>query len=566
MSRCRARVAAVLVVIGIIAATIARHAPDAIGEHTVEGEFDGRRAMQSLGAFVGDGAPRDVGSSGHAAARLRLRRALADLGCEIGEQPFHARGWNRTSVAMMNLFVRVRGTSADATLPCVMLSAHYDSVAQGAGAGDNAAGVACALEIIRDFKARPAERDLVVLFPDGEEVGLSGARAFVAEHPLWQQVGAVVNLDARGSDGPVYIFETGRDGETHAAMLASLDLPAHTTSLAREAYERMPNGTDFSVYLRGGRPGFNLAFIGSPRNYHTADDTVANLDPRTVNQMGVSALALVRALAAGASPMLGTAEIAASTATNAPQQRAPAVWFDFFGFALVHWSTWLSHCALAASVITGVVALRVLRRRGSASLLGSLVSAARVAFSLLLATLVGAILSLGLRSSGIVELPWPRDHIWWGDAMLLAVGALYVAIPSRLTARRRQSRRSVTCSDWDAWFGGWAVVAVLAGAIGVIAPGAVHPLLVALVAAALLTVVACRRNASTLSWYSVATGAVALLVWAPLEPSFVDAFGLSLGGFTALRGALVMLAFRPLCDPARAAELSAEQDAQIAAS
>ncbi len=561
MSRCRARVAAVFILAGVIALTIVRHGPEAIVAQSAGGDFDGSRAMQSLRAFVGDGASRDVGSAGHAAAELRLRSALANLDCEVGEQSFHARGWNRTSVPMMNLFVRLRGTSADAALPSVLLSAHYDSVARGEGAGDNAAGVACALEIIRALKARPAERDIVVLFTDGEEVGLYGARAFVTDHPLWNQVGAVVNLDARGSDGPVYIFETGCDGETHAAMLASLDLPAHTTSLAREAYARMPNGTDFSVYLRGGRPGFNLAFIGSPRNYHTADDTVANLDPRTVNQMGVNALALVRALAAGTPPMLSAAEIAECTGTDASQQRISAVWFDFFRFTLVRWPTWVSHCALASSVIAGLIALRALRRRGSASLLGSLFSAVSVALLLLLAILVGAILSLGLKSFGIVEVPWPRDNIWWGDAMLLAVGALYVAMPSRLTARRRQLRRSVTCSDWDAWFGGWAVVAVLAGAIGVIAPGAVHPLLVALVAAALLTVVACRRNASTLSWYSVATGAVALLVWAPLEPAFVDAFGLSLGGFTALRGALVMIAFRPLCDPARAAELPAERSA-----
>ncbi len=552
MSRDRARVAAVFVLLGVIALTVARHAPEAITQPTGEGDFDGSRAMHSLRAFVGDGAPRDTGSPGHLAARARLRGALADLGCEVGEQPFHARGWNRTSVPMMNLFVRVRGTSLDATLPCVLLSAHYDSVAQGAGAGDNAAGVACALEIIRDFKARPAQHDLLVLFADGEEIGLCGARAFVADHPLWNQVGAVVNLDARGSDGPVYIFETGLDGERHAALLASLDLPAHTTSLAREAYARMPNGTDFSVYLRGGRPGFNLAFIGSPRNYHTANDSLDHLDPRTVNQMGVSALALVRALAAGTSPMLHTAEILDWNPSNASALPRPAVWFDLFGFVTLHWTSWVSWCALAGSLITGMIALRVLRRRGSASLLGSLVSAMSLSLSLLLAVATGTVASLALKWAGMVDLPWPHAGVWWGDAMLLALGALTVALPARLIARRRQTRRSVTCSDWDAWLGGWFLIAILASAICAVAPGAVHPLLVPLVAAALLTIVATVRSAKRLDWYSVAAGGVALLIWAPLEPSFADAFGLSLGGFTAVRGALVMIALRPLCDPALA--------------
>jgi len=120
----------------------------------------------------------------------------------------------------------------------------------------------------------------------------------------------VVNLDARGSDGPVYIFETGSHGGAHAAFLSALNVPARTTSLAAEAYRRMPNGTDFSVYMWGGRAGFNLAFIGSPRNYHTAGDTMDALDARTMNQMGTSALALVRALAEGQPPMPSRLEFA----------------------------------------------------------------------------------------------------------------------------------------------------------------------------------------------------------------------------------------------------------------
>lgn len=90
-----------------------------------------------------------------------------------------------------------------------------------------------------------------------------------------------------------------------------------------------------------------------------------------------------------------------------------------------------------------------------------------------------------------------------------------------------------------------ALVAVIAW----FAPGAVHPLLVPIVVAVALTLLALRRRSLSPDWCAVGSGIAAVAMWAPLEPAFADAFGLSLGGFTAVRGALVMIACRPLCDP-----------------
>ena len=62
--------------------------------------------------------------------------------------------------------------------------AHYDSVPSSPGAGDNAASVAAILEAIRALKAGSALRnDLIVLFTDGEELGLLGAKGFVETYP-----------------------------------------------------------------------------------------------------------------------------------------------------------------------------------------------------------------------------------------------------------------------------------------------------------------------------------------------------------------------------------------------
>ena len=140
--------------------------------------------------------------------------------------------------------------------------------------------------------------------------------------------------------------------------------------------------------------------------------------------------------------------------------------------------------------------------------------------------------------------------IWWADAALLLLGAIATLIPSRLVARHRLKRRAIACASWDAWFGGWIAIALLTAAIAWFAPGAVHPLLVPLVTAVIALIIARKKNWLTPDWCACAAGIAALLVWAPLEPTFADAFGLSLGGFTALRGGLIMIAMRPLGDPA----------------
>ena len=550
-TRRRARITMFLCLIGVIALTVFRHFPAQIPATAADTKaFGGDRAIEELRRFVADGTSRAVATAGHDAARQRLRDRVIELGLSFTEQTFFARGWNRTAVEMTNILVRVPGESSDHRPPFVLLSAHYDCVPAGAGAGDNGAGVACALEIMRALVASPAKNDVLVLFTDGEETGLCGARSFALENSNWELVGATVNLDARGSNGPVYIFETGTDGPAHSAMLASLNVPARTTSLAAEAYRRMPNGTDFSVYLRGGRPGFNLAFIGSPRNYHTAQDTIENLDPRTMNQMGTSALAFVRALSSGQSPMPTAAEFAMWTPKTTNQDIGSAVWFDVFGFFVMRWPAWLSDCLVIASIVALFISLRSFRRTSTATLIGAIIGCADVLVGIVIAVIFGTVASLALESSGVIEMPWPIASIWWADAALLLFGAIATRIPSRLIARHRLKRRAGVCASWDAWFGGWIAIALLTAVIAWFAPGAVHPLLVPLVTAVIALIIARKKNWLTPDWCACAAGIAALIVWAPLEPTFADAFGVSLGGFTALRGGLIMIAMRPLGDPA----------------
>ena len=75
----------------------------------------------------------------------------------------------------VNVIGRLRGTMGTSD---VILSAHYDSVSDCAGADDNASGVAGALEAARVLAMGDYENDLVIAFWDQEEVGLIGARSY----------------------------------------------------------------------------------------------------------------------------------------------------------------------------------------------------------------------------------------------------------------------------------------------------------------------------------------------------------------------------------------------------
>ncbi len=153
---------------------------------------------------------------------------------------------------------------ADAA-PAVIVVAHYDhlGVIRGTvhpGADDNASGVAVALAVARDLRRRPVSGRVVWLFTGAEEIGLRGARAFVASPtvPL-DQVRAVYNLDMVGRN----FFESTADRE---AELAAVGLPADP-ALAEAAREAAGSA---GLSLLAIRPGL-LAIAGQD---HRSDDWV----------------------------------------------------------------------------------------------------------------------------------------------------------------------------------------------------------------------------------------------------------------------------------------------------
>ena len=171
-----------------------------------------------------------------------------------------------TTSPPQNILARIKGQGPSGK-KALMLCAHYDSVDEGPGRSDNAAGVAVVLETLRALKAGPPlERDVIVLFTDGEESGLLGARLFVNEHPWAREIGLALNFDARGNSGPSIMFETSDANGWLISQYAEAVQQPLATSLSMDVYKIMPNDSDMTVFKNGGngRPQFRLRRPGSP--------------------------------------------------------------------------------------------------------------------------------------------------------------------------------------------------------------------------------------------------------------------------------------------------------------
>jgi hypothetical protein len=247
-----------------------------------------------------------------------------------------------------NVLARLPGSSNEGA---VLLVAHYDSRPQTAGAGDDASGLAAILETLRALKAgSPLRRDVLVLFSDGEELDLLGARVFVDRHPWAAEVQFVLNFEARGRSGPAVMFESGPGNLELIREFAAAAPHPLANSLSYEIYRRMPNDTDFTVFKREGIAGLNFAFIGSHPAYHTRLDSVDRLDRASLQHQGSYVLALTR--------RLGNLE-------QVERSGADAVYFNPLGHWLLVYSPSIARGLALLLLVLSVVGLVRARRRQS---------------------------------------------------------------------------------------------------------------------------------------------------------------------------------------------------------
>lgn len=509
-SRIQSIAALLLVALALALLLTAQTPPSPLPADAPATEFSATRALAVQQRLFSPERPHPLGSVESAAIRARIVAELGALGLspEVRSRavcaPYGVCG------LPYNILARVPGRNPG---QLVVLATHYDSVFAGPGAGDAAASVGAILEIARALKAGPPlEHDVLLLIDDGEEAGLLGARAFLQE-PEAAQVRAYINMEARGSRGLSRLFETS-DGNATFARLFAEHLPhPSTSSLFFEIYKLLPNDTDLSVFRAGGGTGIGMAFAEGATHYHTPLDNLANLDPRTVQDQGESALALARAFVAHPGSLKADGD---------------AVYFDVVGRQVLAWpATWSWLLILAGAGLVGAWRFRLGADRPG---FGATVGAAALQLGVLL--MVGAcafIVHRTFRSFDLLPMRW-QANLEGMSLYFALIGVLLAGLAVRLRLLQR-------LTPLTALHGLSLVLLVASILLQEFLPGAVYLALAPLLATALMLAVFPRA----LAFAAGVAGAALLVVFGPLLVSLYDLLGSGLLFVVAPLAALVAL-------------------------
>ena len=256
-------------------------------DHRLPEEFSVARAMEHVEALAEE--PHYVGSPAHSRARNYIVSQLEEMGLLVQTQEAYSLNKKGVITRPQNIISHIEGSGDGKAL---LLLTHYDSAMHSSyGASDAASGVGTILEGLRAYLASGAEpvNDIIIVFTDGEELGLSGADIFVEEHPWAKDVGIALNFEARGSGGNSFMFLETNGGNKKLLqefIAANVAYPV-TNSLAYSIYKLLPNDTDLTVLREQANiNGFNFAFIDDHFDYHTANDIPENLDLGSLAQQG----------------------------------------------------------------------------------------------------------------------------------------------------------------------------------------------------------------------------------------------------------------------------------------
>jgi Zn-dependent M28 family amino/carboxypeptidase len=161
----------------------------------------------------------------------------------------------------------------------ILLSAHFDSWDGGSGATDNNSGSVTMMEAARILKKvypNPKRTILVALW-NGEEQGLNGSRAFVADHPeIVENVQALFNQD----NGTGRVVNISMQGLSDVAPFVADWMTALPTQISQYIDLTIPGrpgtgGSDYSSFVCASVPAFSISSLSWSyrQTYHNPTDT-----------------------------------------------------------------------------------------------------------------------------------------------------------------------------------------------------------------------------------------------------------------------------------------------------
>ena len=187
----------------------------------------------------------------------------------------------------------------------LLMVAHYDSrysqpmpkdTVWSYGAADDGYGVSVILETVNQaLKYRQDwKQGIKVLFTDAEEVGMMGMKAiWEDDRELFDNVGFMINIEARGPWGPALLFETCPGNRKVMDLYAEAAEYPFTYSLTTVVYGFMPNFTDFTI-VKDEIPGMNFSTIADINHYHTDLDNFSNISAKSIQHSGAQIVPITR--------------------------------------------------------------------------------------------------------------------------------------------------------------------------------------------------------------------------------------------------------------------------------
>ena len=206
----------------------------------------------------------------------------------------------------------------------VFVSAHFDHLGTSwgsmyPGADDNASGTAGLLELMRLLRGSNPRRSIAFLAVSGEEEGLLGSEAFLADPPIaMEAIEAEINMDmiGRGRKGELHVMPARQDGYVTTLTEDARNIASRQGLPLSAGIEQHWRDSDHYSFAKRGIPSicFNT---GLHEDYHQPTDTPDKIDYSKLTAV----LRVVRELA-----------LKAANAPAAPAVVPQAVWQSW------HWA------------------------------------------------------------------------------------------------------------------------------------------------------------------------------------------------------------------------------------
>ena len=347
-----------LIIIVIIVSIKAATPPPVVKNTAPDSVFSAQRAFTYLQQIAR--APHSIGTEEHSKVASYIVSTCKQLGLTVETQDATATDSKPNLLVAGNVHNIIAYTKGTKPGKAIVNIAHYDSQPNTPGAADDGIGVAAMLETARAIKTLPhAENDIMFLFTDGEEPGLLGAKAFVAEDSLFKNVAVAMNWDFRGNKGITVTYETSpANGWFMKEYAKGIKYP-YGNSMAFEISKRLPNYVDFKEFKKAGTTGFTSGMIDGFTSYHSMTDNLQNVDQRSLQQVGDNMLSMIKRL-----------ENRELTNTKGPN----VSYFNVFGFWFVYYRDFLNIIFVIITTLLFAAALYIGFAKGKIKLPGFLVS------------------------------------------------------------------------------------------------------------------------------------------------------------------------------------------------